>query len=85
MNVVLNRWFYKLVAKVFFSVLIAVVSMQSISVNTLYGQASKRILLPGIVSELEKKQISIDFGDTSKKITPILRKAFSCHGAFRLS
>ena len=71
--------------KVFFAVFTVVISLQSISVYTLHGQANKKILLPGIVSELEKKQISIDFGDTSKKITPILRKAFSCHGAFRLS
>jgi TolB protein len=85
MNVALNSWVLKLLAKAFFLVLIVLIGLQSISVITLYGQADKRILLPGIVSELEKKQISIDFGDTSKKITPILRKAFSCHGAFRLS
>ena len=85
MNVVLSRWFYKLVASVFLPVLIVGIGLQSISVITVHGQTNKRILLPGIVSELEKKQISIDFGDTSKKITPILRKAFSCHGAFRLS
>ena len=82
MNVVLNNWVLKLLAKAFFLVLIVVIGLQPISGITLYGQADKRILLPGIVSELEKKQISIDFGDTSKKITPILRKAFSCHELF---
>ena len=60
----LNSWVLKLLAKAFFLVLIVLIGLQSISVITLYGQADKRILLPGIVSELEKKQISIDFGDT---------------------
>ena len=46
---------------------------------------SNKILLPGIVSELERKQISIDFADTSKDITQIVGKAFSAHGGFRIA
>ncbi len=52
---------------------------------SLNAQDGKRILLPGIETELARKQIAIDFGDTSKAITPLLQKAFSIHGGFRLS
>lgn len=51
----------------------------------LHAQGGKRILLPGIETELAKKQIAIDFGDTSKALKPLLQKAFSIHGGFRLS
>lgn len=51
----------------------------------LFGQGAKRILLPGIETELAKKQIPVDFGSTSTALVPLLKKAFSLHGAFRLS
>ena len=72
--------------RVFFS--FAVFSMISLSwvlPFSLSGQGAKRILLPGIETELAQKQIPIDFAETSKTLTPLLKKAFSLHGAFRLS
>ena len=50
-----------------------------------HGQNGSRILLPGIESELARKQIAVDFGNTSTALTPLLEKAFSLHGGFRVS
>ena len=39
-----------------------------------HGQNGSRILLPGIESELARKQIAVDFGNTSTALTPLLKK-----------
>ena len=72
------------ILRIFFS--FAVFSMICFGVPlSLNGQSAKRILLPGIETELAQKQIPIDFAETSRALTPLLKKAFSLHGAFRLS
>jgi TolB protein len=85
MNVVLDKRFISSMNIFFNSFVILVIGFTAILLSSVNGQSNKRILLPGIVSELERKQISIDFGDTAKSITPLISKAFSCHGAFRLA
>tara|TARA_B110000008_G_C16977384_1_gene566474 strand:- start:427 stop:1689 length:1263 start_codon:yes stop_codon:yes gene_type:complete len=85
MNVDMDSFWVKL-HRVFFA--FAFVSMICLVTGLhfpLSGQGTKRILLPGIETELAKKQIPIDFGTTSTALVPLLKKAFSMHGAFRLS
>jgi TolB protein len=85
MNVDMDSFWLKL-HRIFFA--FAFVSMICLVLGLnfpLSGQGAKRILLPGIETELAKKQIPIDFGTTSTALVPLLKKAFSMHGAFRLS
>ena len=60
MNVVLDKRFISSMNIFFNSFVILVIGFTTILLSSVNGQSNKRILLPGIVSELERKQISID-------------------------
>lgn len=83
MNV--DSWLAKLRRILFSYVLILMLCFSFSETNYLMGQGAKKIILPGIESELAKKQIAFDLGGTSKILSPIVKKAFSLHGGFRLS
>ena len=85
MNVDMESGVEKLKIALFNFLVITMICLGVSSTSLLLGQGNKSILLPGIETELAKKQIPVDFGDTSKSLTPLLKKAFSVHGAFRLS
>lgn len=50
-----------------------------------YGQGSSKIILGPIVGELEKKQMPLNLGSTSKSLVPLIAKAISIHGGLRLT
>ena len=53
--------------------------------HNLCSQADSEIVLGSIESELQKKQIPIDLGDTPKTMAAVVGKAISIHGGLRLS
>lgn len=83
MNV--DHWLAELRRILFSYVLILMLCFSLSETTRLMGQGAKKIILPGIESELAKKQIAYDLGATSKILSPIVKKAFSLHGGFRLS
>ena len=85
MNVDMDSFWVKLHRVIFAFAFVSMICLVLGLNFPLSGQGAKRILLPGIETELAKKQIPIDFGTTSTALVPLLKKAFSMHGAFRLS
>ena len=51
----------------------------------LFGQGSTTIILGAIEGDLEKKQVALDLGTTSKSIVPLISKAIAVHGGLRLT
>jgi len=52
---------------------------------SLLAQGNSEIVLGSIESELEKKQVPIDLGNTPKMISSIVGKAIKIHGGLRLA
>jgi TolB protein len=85
MNVEMDCWLKKL-RRILFSQALILMFLTGFNLPvSLLAQGGKKILLPGIESALAKKQIAIDLGDTSRILSPLIQKAFSFHGGFRLS
>ena len=79
MNVDKESWMAKFF-RVFFTLAVFLMFCLNLGLPAfLSGQGLKRILLPGIEMDLAKKQIPVDFGETSRALTPLLNKAFSMH------
>ena len=53
--------------------------------HNLCSQGGSEIVLGSIESELEKKQVPIDLGDTPEKMAAVVGKAIKIHGGLRLS
>ena len=53
--------------------------------HNLCSQVDSTILLGSIESELEKKQVPIDLGETSKTMASVVGRAIKVHGGLRLS
>ena len=85
MNVDMDCWLIRVRRILFSHALILMLCAGTNGSASLLAQSGKKILLPGIETELARKQIAIDLGDTSQTLTPLIRKAFSLHGGFRLS
>jgi len=85
MNVDMDCWLIRLGRILFSQALILMLCAGINGPASLLAQSGKKILLPGIETELARKQLAIDFGDTSKSLTPLVQKAFTMHGGFRLS
>ena len=66
MNV--DHWLAELRRILFSYVLILMLCFSLSETTRLMGQGAKKIILPGIESELAKKQIAYDLGATSKII-----------------
>ena len=56
-----------------------------ISYYQLVAQENSTIVLSTIESELEKKQVAVDLGNTTKSLGSIVAKAISIHGGLRLA
>ncbi len=85
MNVDMECCGTRMFKKIFFLKSLIIIGAVFSGFFFLHGQGGKKIILPGIESELARKQIAVDFGNTSSALTPLLKKAFSLHGGFRLS
>ena len=53
--------------------------------HNLCSQVDSTIVLGSIESELEKKQVPIDLGETSKTMASVVGRAIKVHGGLRLS
>ena len=71
--------------RVYFLKICASVLLATGVTHNLCSQADSEIVLGSIESELQKKQIPIDLGDTPKAMAAVVGKAISIHGGLRLS
>ena len=71
--------------RVYFLKICASVLLATCVTHNLCSQADSEIVLGSIESELQKKQIPIDLGDTPKTMAAVVGKAISIHGGLRLS
>jgi len=85
MNVDMDDWINNLRRTSFSSLVILMLSAMVCTSSSLSAQSGNKILLPGIESNLARKQIAVDLGSTSSTLAPLIQKAFSLHGGFRLS
>ena len=85
MNVDMDDWINNLRRTSFSSLVVLMLSAMVCSSASLFAQSGNKILLPGIESDLARKQIAVDLGSTSSTLVPLIQKAFSFHGGFRLS
>ena len=85
MNVDMDDWINNLRRTSFSSLVVLMLSAMVCSSASLFAQSGNKILLPGIESDLARKQIAVDLGSTSSTLAPLIQKAFSLHGGFRLS